>query len=116
MKLNASPAGGATIMRTVKPHFKPYAARGVPNGRVEPQTLGQGRTPWRPHSRMIREDPMMTEMMLPNALSAIKKLSALEACLLPKTAVKNREATSCFELAMDFFGTEARLSKCRRIV
>lgn len=112
MKLKASPAGGATIMRTVKPHFRPYAARGVPNGRVEPQTRGQGRTPWRPHSRMMRDEPMTTEMMFPNALRAIKKLSALEACLLPKTAVKNREATSCFELAMDFLGTEIGFSEC----
>jgi hypothetical protein len=54
---------------------------------------------------MIREEPMMTEMMFPKALRAIKKFSARDDFWEPKTAVKKREATSCFEPAMDFFGT-----------
>lgn len=77
----------------------------MPNGRVDAQIRGKGRTPCLPHSRMIREDPMMTEMIFPNALSAMRKLSALDEFLEPKTAVKKRDATSCLALAMDFLGT-----------
>ncbi len=40
IKLNASPAGGARIIKTVKAHFKAYGARGVPNGRVDAHTFG----------------------------------------------------------------------------
>jgi hypothetical protein len=105
MKLKVSPAGGARIISTVKPHFKIYGARGVPKGRVEAQTRGWRRTPWRPHSRIIREEPIITEMMLPNALKAIRKFSARGAFLKPKTAVKKREAASCLEVSSEALGT-----------
>ncbi len=40
MKLNASPVGGARIMRKVKDYFKRYGRSGVAKGRVEAQARG----------------------------------------------------------------------------
>jgi hypothetical protein len=105
MKLNASPAGGAKIIRMVKNHFNTYGTRGVPNGLVDPQTRGQGRTPWRPHSRITRDEPMIVEVMFPNAERAIRKLRALEEFLEPKTAEKKRDAASCLDVLSEAFGT-----------
>jgi hypothetical protein len=45
LKLNASPAGGASIITTVKVHLTKYGPSGVPKGRVDAQKRGQGRTP-----------------------------------------------------------------------
>ena len=45
LKLNASPAGGAKIMRIVMAHLIRYGPSGVPNGRVDAQKRGKGRTP-----------------------------------------------------------------------
>lgn len=92
-------------MRIVKPHFNPYAASGVPKGLVDPQARGQGRTPWRPHSRITLDEPMITEMMFPKAERAMRKLSALEEFLEPKTAEKNREAASCLDFRREALGT-----------
>lgn len=44
-KLNASPAGGASIIMTVKLHFTKYGPSGVPNGLVEVQNEVNGKTP-----------------------------------------------------------------------
>ena len=68
-------------MSSVKPHFRAYGARGVPNGLVDAQTRGYGRTPCRPHSRMILEDPMITEMMFPKAERAMRKLKSAGGAL-----------------------------------
>lgn len=105
MKLKASPAGGARIIRRVKAHFKAYAAMGVLNGLVDAQARGYGRTPCRPHSRMTLEDPMITEAMFPNAESAMRKLRARDECLEPKTALKKSEAASCLEVLREALGT-----------
>lgn len=45
IKLNASPAGGARIMRIVRAHWAIYGPNGVSNGRVDAQKRGKGRTP-----------------------------------------------------------------------
>lgn len=45
LKLNASPAGGARIIMTVRAHLTRYGPAGVPNGLVEAQNRGNGRTP-----------------------------------------------------------------------
>ena len=45
LKLKASPAGGARIMRTVIAHLTRYGPNGVPKGRVDAQKGGKGRTP-----------------------------------------------------------------------
>lgn len=45
LKLNASPAGGATIMMIVTIHLIRYGPSGVPKGFVDAQNLGYGRTP-----------------------------------------------------------------------
>ena len=44
-KLNASPTGGARIIRIVKAHWNTYGPSGVAKGRVEDQNFGQGNTP-----------------------------------------------------------------------
>lgn len=49
---------------------------------------------------------MMTEVIFPIALKATKKLSALGALPLPKTALKKREAASSFEALSSFSGTK----------
>lgn len=92
-------------MRIVNPHLSIYGARGVPNGLVDAQIRGYGSTPWRPHSRMMRDDPMITDTMFPHAESAIKKFKAREALTDPKTAEKNDEAASCFDPNSSAFGT-----------
>ena len=43
------------------------------------------RTIYLPHSRITRDWPMRTEIRLPNALSAMRKLRPLTAPLEPKT-------------------------------
>jgi len=45
LKLNASPAGGANIIMMVIAHLIKYGPIGVPNGLVDAQNSGHGRTP-----------------------------------------------------------------------
>jgi len=45
--------------------------------------------------------------MFPKVLKAIRTFRAEEACLVPKTAEKNNDAASCFELLREAFGTES---------
>lgn len=115
LKLKASPAGGARIIRIVRDHLTKYGPSGVPNGLVDAQNRGQGRTPclvlevsemptvvsyckgmtYRPHSRIMRDVPINTEMRLPKELRAIRKFKPLTALPEPKTLVKNRLAEIC---------------------
>lgn len=46
----------------------------------------------RPDSRITRDKPMITAMMFPNALRAIRKFSPRTWLLVPKTFVKKRLA------------------------
>jgi hypothetical protein len=57
---------------------------------------------------MTREDPMMTEMMFPNAERAMRKLRARDEFLEPKTEAKKREAASCLEVLREDLGTAAK--------
>jgi hypothetical protein len=57
---------------------------------------------------MMREEPMMTDMMFPNAERAMRKFRVLEECAEPKTALKKREAASCFEVFREALGTAAK--------
>lgn len=84
-KLKASPAGGPTIMMTVTSHLTKYGPSGVPNGLVDAQNSGQGRTPCRPHSLIMRDCPISTAMRFPKALRAIRKFKPRTAPLEPKT-------------------------------
>jgi hypothetical protein len=54
---------------------------------------------------MILEDPIMTDMILPKALSAINAFSALELELDPNTAWKKRLAVSWVDPLTSSFGT-----------
>ena len=123
LKLNASPAGGARIMRIVMAHLTKYGPSGVPKGRVDAQKRGKGRTPclcsiqicdparenkqkrYLPHSRMTLDWPMSTAMRLPNALRAIRKLRPLTAPLEPKTFWKNKLAAICVDCSSCVFET-----------
>ena len=95
-------------MSKVKPHFKMYGAVGVPKGLVDAHTFGHGSTPCLPHSRMTREEPMITEIIFPKAERAMRKLRALEDFFEPKTALKKRDAASCLEVFNDALGTAAK--------
>lgn len=123
MKLKASPAGGARIMRIVSAHLTKYGPSGVPKGRVEAQKRGKGSTPcllsrklicqhthqsnWAtpdsslvlkthlPHSLISLDEPINTAIKFPNELNAIKKFNPLTAPLDPNTLVKNRLAAIC---------------------
>jgi hypothetical protein len=48
---------------------------------------------------------MITEAMLPNAERAMRKFSARDECLEPKTALKKSEAASCAEVLREALGT-----------
>lgn len=97
LKLNASPAGGAMIMITVRAHFKKYGPKGVPNGRVEVQNLVKGRTPCLPHSRSTLDCPINTAIRFPNALRQMRKFNALDAPLPPKTFWKKILAAAALD-------------------
>lgn len=58
----------------------------------------------------MRDDPMMTDIMFPNAERAIRKFKAREALADPKTAAKNDEAASCFDTNSSAFGTTQNMS------
>lgn len=79
--------------------------KGVPKGLVETQNLVKGRTPCRPHSRILRDRPMMTAIMLPNEESAMRKLRPRTAPLSPKTALKKRLAAVRPEFSRSSLGT-----------
>ncbi len=51
---------------------------------------------------------MTTLMKFPNALRAMRTLRALDACALPKTLGKNREAAIWLEVFKDAFSTRGR--------
>jgi len=48
---------------------------------------------------------MMTEMMFPKALKAMRTLRALDALAVPKTAWKKREAARSLEVLREALGT-----------
>lgn len=52
---------------------------------------------------------MITEMIFPKAERAMRKFSAFEEFLEPKTAEKKREAASCFDFKSDALGTLYRV-------
>ena len=92
-KLKALPVGIAKIIRMVIAHFTKYGKAGVPNGFVDDQRPGKGRTPCRPHSRSIRDCPSPVAIRLPKALNAMRKFNPLTAFPEPKTAAKKSLAT-----------------------
>lgn len=53
---------------------------------------------------------MMTEIMFPKALRAMRKFRAREEFWDPKTEVKKREAASCLEVFREALGTEFGIS------
>jgi hypothetical protein len=69
---------------------------------------------YRPHSRIIREVPINTEMRLPKELRAIKKFNPFTALPEPNTFVKNRPAEICAAAASWAFGTVDGVSQRRR--
>lgn len=93
----------------VSSHLTKYGPRGVPSGLVEAQKRGQGRTPWRPHSRMTRDWPRSTARRLPKELRAMRKLRPLTALPVPKTFWRKRLAAICFAAARSSFGTVGKI-------
>ena len=105
LKLKASPAGGAKIIRKVRIHLTKYGPKGVPNGRVDAQKRGYGSTPCLPHSRINLDVPRSTAMRLPNELKAIRKLRPRTPLPGPKTLVKKRLAATWVEASRSALGT-----------
>jgi hypothetical protein len=115
--LNASPAGGARIISTVKLHFTKYGPSGVPNGLVEVQNEVKGKTPCLyssnglarlpeytpqfttnlPHSLSIRDCPISTAKRFPKALMQIRKFNAEAALPVPNTFSKKTPAATTFD-------------------
>ena len=91
---------------TVNAHLVKYGPSGVPNGLVEAQKRGKGKTPCLPHSRITRDWPIRTAMRFPKALRAMRKLKPRTAFALPKTAVKKRLATVWPDFLICPLGTE----------
>lgn len=72
-----------------------------------------------PHSRMTLDCPIRTAIRFPNADTAMRKLRALEAPLLPKTFSKNKLAVVNFEAKICAFVDAAKyamFTKMYRIV
>lgn len=98
----------------VNAHLRMMGANGVPKGRVDAQTCDHGRRPCLAHSLTDRVAPMITAMMFPAAEIAIKA-GRPRACLLPKTASKNKAAASSPDERILAAGTAAKYATLARV-